>query len=416
MFLYKIFLWVYPFLAKVISPFNVKAKQWNKGQKMVWSEIESLRKNVSKPIIWVHCASYGEFEQGLPIIEAIKSQYPDYQIWLTFFSPSGYLHRKEDPSIDCVSYLPFDGQKNATHFLDIIQPKLILFIKYEFWYYYLTIAKARNIPTILASAIFRPDQIFFKPYGAFYKKMLSLFSAILVQDTRSFNLIKPLLKDTNIEVTGDTRFDRVLNTAKQLVHYDWMKRLNADKIIIAGSTWNKDHELLAIAAAKTPALNWIIVPHHVDASSISAAKKAFPNSITLTDFEKSTTPYNQPIQLIIDRIGMLRNLYQYAHISYVGGGFGKDGVHNVLEPAVFGKPVIWGKEDEKFREAIGLRKAGGGFSVQDESEFTNKLTTLLKDQVAYKNVSHNAAQFILNHAGATEKTIFYIQENRLLTN
>ena len=416
MFLYKIFLWVYPFLAKVISPFNAKAKQWNRGQKMVWNEIESLHKNICKPIIWVHCASYGEFEQGLPIIESIKSKYPNYQIWLTFFSPSGYVHRKHDPSIDCITYLPFDSQKNATRFLDIIQPKLIIFIKYEFWYHYLLIAKERNIPSILASAIFRPDQIFFKPYGIFYKKMLSLFNAILVQDHISLQLVEPLLKQTQIRITGDTRFDRVLNTSKQLVQFDWMKRLNTDKIIIAGSTWDKDHEVLAIAANKIRDLNWIIVPHHVDESSISAVKKAFPNGITLTEFEASTISYEAPIQLIIDRIGMLRNLYQYAYISYVGGGFGKDGVHNVLEPAVFGKPVIWGKEDKKFREAVGLRNAGGGFSIQGASEFTDRLTTLLTNEVAYKNASHNAAQFILNHAGATEKTIHYIQENRLLTN
>jgi 3-deoxy-D-manno-octulosonic-acid transferase len=416
MFLYKLFLWIYPLVAKIISPFNEKAKQWTIGQKYVWNEIANAKQQILKPIIWVHCASYGEFEQGLPIIEALRRNYPNYQIWLTFFSPSGYLHRKNDTSVDVVTYLPFDDPKNATKFIETLQPKLIVFIKYEFWYYYLTVAKNKQIPTILASAIFRPTQIFFKPYGRFFKEMLSLYNCILVQDPMSYKLVAPLLKGNNIRIVGDTRFDRVIITASQTIHYDWIKRISNYKNIIAGSTWENDHQLLAETASNLNALNWIIVPHDVSEASIQAAKKIFPNAITFSEFEKVDTIYDQPIILIIDRIGMLRSLYQYAHISYVGGGFGKDGVHNVLEPAVFGKPVIWGKEDTKFIEAAGLKNAGGGFSINNEAGFKYVLNYLLNDTIAYNNASHNAAQFILNNAGATEKTINYIQENRLLTN
>ena len=246
--------------------------------------------------------------------------------------------------------------------------------------------------------------------------MLSLFTCILVQDPISFNLVKPLLKKTEISITGDTRFDRVINTSKQIVHFDWITRINNFKNIIAGSTWENDHEILAKTVKEINTHNWIIVPHHVNEYSIKAAKKIFPGAITFTEFENTVTQYDKPIVLIIDRIGMLRNLYQYAYISYVGGGFGKDGVHNVLEPAAFGKPVIWGNEDEKYREAVGLRNAGGGFSVKNEAGFNYVLNYLLNNTIAYNNASHNAVQFILNHAGATEKTIRYIQENRLLTN
>ena len=416
MFLYKLFLWIYPILAKIISPFNEKARWWSLGQKQVWDEIDNSKKVITKPIIWVHCASYGEFEQGLPIIESLKTTYPNYQIWLTFFSPSGYLHRKNDPTVDVVTYLPFDGPRNAAKFMAILQPKLIVFIKYEFWYYYLTEARKKRIPTILASAIFREDQIFFKPYGLFFKKILSLFTCILVQDPASYKLITPLLKETDISITGDTRFDRVVNTSKGIKHFEWIKRINNFKNIIAGSTWENDHEILAKTVKETNTHNWIIVPHHVNEASIKAAKKIFPGAITFTEFENTTTQYDKPVILIIDRIGMLRNLYQYAYISYVGGGFGKDGVHNVLEPAVFGRPVIWGKEDKKFREAVGLRNAGGGFSVNNEAGLNYILNYLLNNTIAYNNASHNAAQFILNNAGATEKTISYIQEKRLLTN
>jgi 3-deoxy-D-manno-octulosonic-acid transferase len=201
MVLYNLFLLLYHLLAKCTAPFNGKVKQWVLGQEGVWDEVNRLAEKIQKPVIWVHCASYGEFEQGLPIIEKIKADYPGYQVWLTFFSPSGYLHRKNDPTVDFVTYLPMDGASNAKHFFDIVQPKLVIFIKYEFWFYYLSEAKKRNIPTLLVAAIFRPNQIFFKWYGDFYKKMLSLFFAILVQDENSRKLITPIFPEEKIRIT-----------------------------------------------------------------------------------------------------------------------------------------------------------------------------------------------------------------------
>lgn len=406
MILYKLFLFCYPKIAKLLALFNPKAKQWTKGQAFVWKEIEYHQSKLKgHPIIWVHAASYGEFEQGLPIIEAIKVQYPTYIIWLTFFSPSGYLHRKNDPSVDAVTYLPFDSPKNAVQFLDTIQPKLIIFIKYEFWYYYLQAAHSRKIPSILASAIFRKDQIFFKWYGLFYRQMLSLFSSILVQDNEIYDLVAPVLKKTRLFISGDTRFDRVLQTSTTSKPIDWMPLLSDHKKIIAGSTWKEDDTILFKTTAHFNQFNWIIVPHHVDEKSIQACKKMYPSAITLTQFLNNHQKQTKPIVLIVDCIGLLRNLYQYAFISYVGGGFGKDGVHNVLEPAAFGKPVIWGNNDAKFKEAIGLRNHQGGFHIKNEAEFVMHLNELIQTTSYYEKVGNQARNYVTSNAGATQKTM-----------
>lgn len=406
MLLYKLFLFTYPKVAKWLGFFNQKAKQWTIGQNGVWAEIDEKQKQLSGfSIIWFHAASFGEFEQGLPIIEALKLKYPQYKIWVTFFSPSGYLYRKNDPSVDAVTYLPFDSPENAVKFMDAVNPKLIVFIKYEFWFYYLNEARNRKIPTILASAIFRPNQIFFKWYGSFYKKMLSLFSSILVQDEDMYELVAPIIKKTRLFISGDTRFDRVFQTSKQLNSIDWMHLLNGNKNIIAGSTWKEDELILFKTTAHFTQFNWIVVPHHVDEKSIASSKKIFPNSITLSELLQSGIKHSKPIVLIVDKIGLLRTLYQYAYISYVGGGFGKDGVHNVLEPAAFGIPVIWGHNDIKYKEAIGLRKSNGGFSIKNEAELVMHLDELLNTAGCYEQVSNNASAYIVSNTGATKKTM-----------
>jgi 3-deoxy-D-manno-octulosonic-acid transferase len=414
MILYQFFLRLYPILAYLISPFNEKAKNWVNGQAKVWDEIKALSSNIKQPLIWVHCASYGEYEQGLPIIDSIKLKYPSHQIWLTFFSPSGYMYRKKDAHADFVTYLPFDGKKNASLFLETIQPSLIIFIKYEFWFYYLSIAKEKNIPTVLASALFRKGQIFFQFYGGFYKKILNLFTAILVQDQASEELIKPILSTSQISVTGDTRFDRVISTASIVTKFEWIQKLSQNKIIIAGSTWENDHIVLAKAASQLEKLNWIIVPHHVDASSIAECRSHFPKAITLTELLASKQHFTLPTIIIVDQIGLLRSLYQYAYISYVGGGFGKDGVHNVLEPAAFGKPVIWGSNDSKYREAIGLRNEGGGFSIQNAEALIEKIKFLQSSEEQYTISCKKSVQYIIDNAGATNKTIEFFEEQQFL--
>ena len=414
MILYQFFLRLYPILAYLISPFNEKARNWVDGQAKVWDEINALSPKIKQPLIWVHCASYGEYEQGLPIIDSIKLKYPSHQIWLTFFSPSGYVYRKKDAHADFVTYLPFDNKKNASLFLETIKPSLIIFIKYEFWFNYLSIAKEKNIPTILASALFRKGQIFFQFYGGFYKKILNLFSAILVQDKASEDLIKPIIIASKIFITGDTRFDRVITTASTVTKFEWIQKLSNYKIIIAGSTWESDHLILAKTTLAFKKLNWIIVPHHVNAASIAECKSHFPKAITLTELLASKQHFTLPTIIIVDQIGLLRSLYQYAYISYVGGGFGKDGVHNVLEPAAFGKPVIWGSNDSKYREAIGLRNEGGGFSIQNAETLIEQIQLLKSSEQTYTETSKKAAQYIINNAGATHKTIEYLKEQQFL--
>ena len=414
MILYQLFLRLYPILAYLISPFNEKARNWVDGQAKVWDEINALSPKIKQPLIWVHCASYGEYEQGLPIIDSIKLKYPSHQIWLTFFSPSGYVYRKKDAHADFVTYLPFDNKKNARLFLETINPSLIIFIKYEFWFYYLSIAKEKNIPTVLASALFRQSQIFFQFYGGFYKKILNLFTAILVQDQASEDLIKPILTTNNVFITGDTRFDRVISTASTVTKFEWIQKLSQNKIIIAGSTWETDHIVLAKTTLAFKKLNWIIVPHHVDANSIAECRIHFPKAITLTELLASKQHFTLPTIIIVDQIGILRSIYQYAYVSYVGGGFGKDGVHNVLEPAAFGKPVIWGSNDSKYREAIGLRNAGGGFAIQNAEALIDQIQLLKSSEEVYTNTSKKAAQYIIDNAGATHKTIEYLKEQQFL--
>ena len=413
MILYRLFLLFYPILAKLISPFNEKAKHWVLGQQKVWEEVSVLSSQIKGPIIWVHCASYGEFEQGSPIISALKKTYPTHQIWVTFFSPSGYLHRKHHPDVDFVSYLPLDSPNAANKWMEMVQPKCIVFIKYEFWYYYLKLAAENKISTFLAAAIFRPDQIFFKFYGGFYRTILQLFTAILVQDIHSKNLIAPLLKDTHLNISGDTRFDRVLDIAATKKSIDWISRLANLKTIVAGSTWEDDHKIIGSVLEQFDQLeqcNWIIVPHNVDAASIKACRSHFTNAICLSEWLTQSNAIEKPVVLIVDQIGLLSQLYHYADIAYIGGGFTKDGIHNVLEAAVFGKPVIWGPNDLKYPEAIGLRNAGGGIQIKDASSLNGIIHQLMNDAIFSKETGGAALNYVQAHAGATQKTIECIKQ------
>lgn len=410
MILYRLFLLFYPILAKLISPFNEKAKYWVEGQQKVWEEVSLLSSQITGPIIWVHCASYGEFEQGLPIISGLKKSYPTHQIWVTFFSPSGYLHRKHHPDVDFVSYLPLDSSTAATKWIEIVQPKCIVFIKYEFWYYYLKLASINKIPTFLAAAIFRPDQIFFKFYGGFYRSILQLFTGILVQDLHSKNLIAPLLKDTYLHISGDTRFDRVLEIAAAKETIDWVSRLAHVETIVAGSTWEQDHVMIGSILGSWDRCNWIIVPHHVDAAAIQSCQSHFPNSICLSEWLMQSNQMEKPMVLIVDQIGLLSHLYQYADIAFIGGGFTKDGIHNVLEAAVFGKPVIWGPNDSKYPEAIGLRNAHGGIQIKDASTLNTTIHKLLNDASFSKATGKAALNYVQANAGATLKTIECIKQ------
>lgn len=417
---YLLFIKLYPLAAKIISPFNEKAKLWVAGRKDIFEKIKASAGNDSGKKIWVHCASLGEFEQGLPVIEALKKNYPAYKLVISFFSPSGYEVLKNFSGADYIFYLPTDSPNNASAFFDLINPSLVIFIKYEFWYYYLAEAYKRKIPALLVSGIFRKSQPFFKWYGAFHKEMLAFFSHLFVQNQASVALLNAA-GFTNVTLSGDTRFDRVLEIAEHHKGFLLVKDFCADKItIVAGSTWSLDDEELDHYANTHPDYRFIIAPHDIQEDRLKECEKLYQHCIRYskcTEAKKVPNPqYPTPNVLLIDNIGMLKYLYKYATICFVGGGFGGDGVHNVAEAAVYGKPVLFGPVYEKFAEAIELVEVGAGFPVMDALELEDEFNDLLGDKKYYDDVCASAKNYIKNKAGATTAIILFIHEKRLLTN
>jgi 3-deoxy-D-manno-octulosonic-acid transferase len=416
-FFYNIFIFLYPKIAWIISFGNKKANLWIEGRKKIFSSLKKAFANNNQKIIWVHCSSLGEFEQGRPLIEKIKQNYPSYKILLTFFSPSGYEVRKNYEQADWVFYLPMDSFFHAKKFFNIVRPSFIFFIKYEYWFYYLNEAKKRNIPLLLVSGIFREDQPFFQWYGGFYKKMLHCFTHLFVQTEDSAILLSHIGFTKNITVCGDTRFDRVITIAQQFEPIDIIEKFVANAaVIVAGSTWTEDDEELNHYANAHPEIKFIIAPHDIDEDRIAECLKLYKNAIL---FSQLTTYNLQPTTqnvLIIDNVGMLSKLYRYATICFIGGGFGDDGVHNVLEAAVFYKPVVFGPEYEKYIEAIELIENNGAVSIKNALELEKAFTALLSNETFYKSTAEHAGNYVQLKAGATNKIIEFIQEKRLLTN
>lgn len=410
---YNLFLQVYVLAARLLALRNPKAAAWVAGRKRVLAELHSWKQHNQKPLIWVHAASLGEFEQGKPIIEALRLQYPNYAILISFFSPSGLEPSKQYPHADHICYLPMDGKKNAKAFIETANPKLAIFIKYEFWYYYLTTLQEKQIPTLLIAAIFRKDQPFFKWYGQLHRKILKTYSAIFVQNENSLALLRECGYTGEAMISGDSRFDRVATIARQFSSNKVVDSfIQGRTTLVAGSTWPKDHVLLQEMMHTFPDLCFIIAPHHVDASSIEAACKQIPEAITYTNAEKGQSGRI----LLIDRIGLLTKLYHYADIAWIGGGFDREGVHNVLEAAVYHKPVLLGPIYHKYAEVIELIEAGGAIVMHNKSDAQQNLTKLLSDSIHRKNIGEKAGNYVAAKQGATEKTIEWIQLNRLLTN
>ncbi len=395
---------------------NDKADHWIKGRKNIFEKIKKIlntKDSINIQTIWMHCASLGEFEQGLPLIEKIKKDYPGNKIIITFFSPSGYEIRKDFKGADHVFYLPEDSLSNAKKFIELINPKLVLWIKYEFWYYYLSELKKRNIPVLLISGAFRKDQPFFKWYGNIWKKMLNCFEHYFVQNKNSKTLLeKCSLK--NVTLSGDTRFDRVISIAENFDDVPLIKEFCGEsKVVVAGSTWEDDEAELIHFAKINSHIKFIIAPHEIDKENLSDVKKEFPNSIFYSQLTEEEPKQNI---LIIDNIGMLSRLYRYADVTYVGGGFGDDGLHNILEAAVYGKPVIFGPEFEKNFEAEELIECGGAVTIENALELEKVLNKLLNDDTELQKTGIAARDYVYSKAGATEKILNFIQEKRLLTN
>ena len=414
-FFYSIFLWLYRVAVGISSIWNEKARKWIDGRKRLFEKIKR-EVNGSKPgIVWVHCSSLGEFEQGKPVMEKIKSQYPNHKLLITFFSPSGYEIKKDYAGADHVFYLPMDSPGNARKFLDIVRPTLAIFIKYDYWYYYLSEIKRRSVHCFLVSAVFRQDQAFFKWYGTLQRKMLSCFTQIFVQDEGS----KELLETVNVDhcaVSGDTRFDTVVELSEKFEPVTLVESfISSDKAIVAGSTWPKDEEFLQTAFNKLASdrLKLIIAPHEINDDHLDEIKKLFPSSVRFSQLTSHLSTRSNI--LIIDNIGMLSRLYKYSFITYVGGGFTHDGVHNVLEAAVYGKPVLFGKNYKKYKEAAELIQVGGAISFSDPEGLYKTLITLLNDKGDYGSRCNASKNYVRENKGATGKVLSYIEINRLLT-
>lgn len=413
---YMIFLWLYPFIAALISPFNPKAKKWVEGRKDIFQKIRATIQHDNSKKIWMHCSSLGEFEQGRPLLEKLKIDYPAYKIVISFFSPSGYEVQKNYTGAEYVFYLPMDSFKNAIQWYDFINPACVLFVKYEFWNFYLQEAKKRDIPLLLISGIFRESQVFFSWYGKFYRDMLKCFTHLFVQNEDSGKLLRSIGID-KFTICGDTRFDRVINMQKKHVQLPGIENFCQQAItIVAGSTWLEDDEELNHYVNKKIDMRFIIAPHDIGPERIKECLGLYKNAILYSEFVKNFYLPPEKNTLIIDNIGMLKRLYGFATISFVGGGFGGDGVHNVLEPAIYGRPVLFGPVFEKFPEAENLVDAGGAFSVVDAIELEEKLNELLNDSTMYKDVCAKASEFVTSHGGATQQILNYFNENRLLIN
>jgi len=410
MILYNLLIFLYVKLIQLFALNNTKASQWTTGRAYWQSKLAIGLSTRKSKTIWIHCASLGEFEQGRPIIESIKKNYPENFILLTFFSPSGYEVRKNYALADFVCYLPADTPKQAKQFINIVQPELVIFVKYEFWLNMLEVLKQKNIPVLLTSAIFRENQIFFKWYGSLWRNALRGFKHIFVQNQESATLLASIqLK--NFSIGGDTRFDRVVEIANQFIAIPQIEKFcNKKSVLVAGSTWIADEILLSKLATAFPKWKMIIAPHEIDENHLSNLEKSFQQSCRFSALINLSEKELESIQiLIIDNIGMLSKLYNYANICYVGGGFGS-GIHNVLEAAVYGKPVLFGPKFHKFDEAKALIKAGGAFSIQDEISLFSKFSDLKDNSVLMAQTGSIAGNFVHQNARATALIIDYIKK------
>ncbi|HOC48121.1 MAG: 3-deoxy-D-manno-octulosonic acid transferase [Bacteroidales bacterium] len=400
---------LYSAIAGAASPFSVKARRWVRGRRGWRERLSSFSRGEGK-VAWVHCASLGEFEQGRPVIEKIRRDHPDWKVVVTFFSPSGYEIRKDYRGADMVMYLPTDLPANVRFFLDHIKPDLALFVKYEFWYNYLSELKRRNIPTYLVSGIFRPDQYFFRWYGSFARGVFQVFNRIFLQDEQSGRLLESIGYH-RYSVTGDTRFDRVSQIAAAAKDLPVIEKFRGkESLFVAGSSWDEDEEIIVrYINSNSGAMKWVIAPHEIDEAHLCRIEKRLtPESVRYSRYVEGAKSCRV---MIIDNIGMLSSVYRYASIAAVGGGFGR-GIHNILEPACWGIPVLFGPHHLKFREAVQLKERGGAVSFDNFETFTSVVEKYLSDPVALEAAGNASAIYISENKGSTDKVYKEIFENQ----
>lgn len=404
-FLYDLGIYLYDFMVHLMAPFSRKPRKMMKGHWVVYRLIRQQREKEAR-YIWFHAASLGEFEQGRPLIEKIRENYPDYRILLTFFSPSGYEVRKDYKGADIICYLPFDKPRNVKKFLDVAKPCMAFFIKYEFWKNYLNELNKRRIPVYSVSSIFRKDQIFFKWYGGAYRQVLEDFDHIFVQNEASKRFLAKI-QISKVTVVGDTRFDRVLQIKEQAKPLPLVEKFKGQSVtLVAGSSWQPDEDLFIEYFNSHPEMKLIIAPHLIDENHlveiIDKLKRPYVRYSRANErnVEKADC-------LIIDCFGLLSSIYRYGEIAYIGGGFGVS-IHNTLEAAVYSIPVIFGPKYQKFMEAIELIEAKGAFSIKNYSELNALLDKLLSDSVFLQETGNNAGDYVNHHSGATDKVLHMI--------
>ena len=399
MFLYNFCVAVYARLIALASLWNDKAKKWTVGRKGIFDRMARTI-SPSDRIVWIHVASLGEFEQGRPVMEQIKANYPHYKILLTFFSPSGYEVRKNYKGADYIFYMPIDTPRNVRRFLDLAHPEIAIFVKYEFWINYLTQLKRRGTRTFVISAIFRRNSIFFRSYGFLWRQALDSFDQIFVQNEESRHLLHDIGFD-NVVVAGDTRFDRVAAIAEGVKRIDIVERFKADKpLFVAGSTWRPDEDILLPLINDNPEIKFVIVPHEMDECRINRIIAETQGGAVRYTHCNDATPVDRYQVLVLDTVGMLSSVYRYASWAYIGGGFGT-GIHNTLEAAIFALPIAFGPNYSKFKEARDMVALGAATKVETVTDLEAWFAPLRDNKEYRAKVSSTAKDYTLKNIGAT---------------
>ena len=405
MWLYNIAIASYASLIRLISPWNEKARQWSEGRKGIFERMRQTIKG--ERVVWVHSASLGEFEQGRPIIEHIRANYPEYKILLTFFSPSGYEIRKNYEGADYIFYLPADTKANVRKFLDIVKPEVAIFVKYEFWLNMLNELRRRKVRTYVVSAIFRQNSIFFRPYGSMWCRALETFDTIFVQDEASQRLLATIGFD-NVVVAGDTRFDRVAQIASMAKRVDVIEEFKGESpLFVAGSTWGPDEEILLPLINENPQIKFVVAPHEMEEERINHILKSVQGGAVRYTQREGVDLAAQQV-LVLDTIGILSSVYGSATWAYIGGGFGV-GIHNTLEAATFGLPIAFGTNYAKFKEAVDMVSLGAATSVDGAEALKAWFAPLRDDAESLVLASRAAKEYTVRHQGATQcivKNIF----------
>ncbi|MBE6308282.1 MAG: 3-deoxy-D-manno-octulosonic acid transferase [Bacteroidales bacterium] len=400
--MYTIGIYLYMLAVKLAALFgHKKAERLIEGHREIFSSLEKGIKEGNN-YVWFHASSLGEFEQGRPLIEKFRATHPEYRVVLTFFSPSGYRSARNYQQADVVCYLPFDTPANVRRFLDIVNPKMVFFVKYEFWLNYLSALKKRNIPTYIVSSIFRKEQVFFRWWGGFYRKALHCFTHLFVQNESSKELLASI-GVKNVTVVGDTRFDRVAKIAEQAHLLPLVASFVEDgkKIFIAGSSWGPDEDVYIPYFNRTPGWKLIIASHEVNEERIKQIEEQV-RGLCVRYTQATIDEVRSAKCLIIDCFGLLSSIYRYGTVAYVGGGFGV-GIHNVLEAAVYGIPVFFGPNNYKFQEAQQLKACGGGIEISSRAEFEEKIAAMDKDSSVIENAGDAAGKYVSQNAGASAR-------------